>query len=59
MSKLLTFEETVDLLNTSESTLRFWVSRGTAPDSFKLGRRRMFRLEDVEAWIQKHAEATA
>lgn len=59
MSKLLTLEETAELLNRPPNTLRYWVARGEAPPSFKLGRRRMFRLEDVEAWIDSHAEATA
>ena len=59
MSKLLTLSETAELINRPPATLRYWVSRGEAPPSFRLGKRRMFKLEDVEAWIAEHAEATA
>lgn len=59
MSKLLTLDEAAELINRPPATLRYWVTRGEAPKSFKVGRRRMFRLEDVEAWIDSHAEATA
>lgn len=59
MSKLLTLEEAAAMLGRPASTLRYWVNQRTAPPSFKLGRRRMFRVEDVEAWIDEHAEASA
>lgn len=59
MSKLLTLSETAELINRSPETLRYWVSRGEAPPSFRIGKRRMFKVEDVEAWIEEHAEATA
>lgn len=33
------------------STWRYWASVGEGPASFKMGRRRMWRLETVMAWI--------
>lgn len=59
MSKLLTLDEAAELINRPPATLRYWVTRGEAPPSFKLGRRRMFPQDGVEAWIAAHAEATA
>ena len=59
MGKLLTLDEAAELINRPPATLRYWVSRGEAPPSFKLGRRRMFDQEKLEAWIAEHAEATA
>jgi predicted DNA-binding transcriptional regulator AlpA len=59
MGKLLTLEQTAEMINRPESTLRYWVLQDMAPKSFKLGRRRMFREEDVVAWIDEKAEASA
>ena len=33
------------------NTLRYYRQRGEGPRSFKLGRRVMYAVEDVEAWI--------
>ena len=52
MGKLLKLNEAAEVMNVSENTLRYWVNQDTAPKSFKLGRRRMFREEDVEAFVQ-------
>lgn len=52
MGKLLKLAEAAEVMNVSENTLRYWVNQKTAPKSFKLGRRRMFREEDVEAFVQ-------
>lgn len=53
VSKLLTLAETAAALNAPEQTLRYWVKIGEGPPSFKLGRRRMFREEDIEAWLNQ------
>jgi hypothetical protein len=34
------------------ATLRFWRHKGTGPKSFKVGRRLMYREEDVAAWLE-------
>jgi excisionase family DNA binding protein len=59
MGKLLTVEEAAAMINRPVATLRYWVLQDTAPKSFKVGRRRMFRESDVEAWIDEKAEASA
>jgi excisionase family DNA binding protein len=57
MSKLLTLAEAAERLHTPEPTLRYWVTRGEAPPSFKLGRRRMFRADALEAWLSERENA--
>lgn len=59
MSNLLTLAATAAFLGRPEETLRRWVKEGTAPPSFKLGRRRMFRQEDVETWIREQMAKSA
>lgn len=53
MGKLMTIGEVADRLNVSEATLRYLVNEKRAPQSLKVGRRRMFRPEDVEAYIEQ------
>ncbi len=52
MPNILTLDEAAELTRTSANTLRFWRHQGTGPHSFKLGRRVMYREEDVVAWMQ-------
>jgi predicted DNA-binding transcriptional regulator AlpA len=53
MPKILTLEEVAEITRTSPNTLRFWRSQGTTgPRSFRIGKRVMYREEDVLAWIQ-------
>lgn len=40
-----------------EATLRWYRHVGSGPPSFKLGRRVMYREEDVLAWIEAQYEA--
>jgi len=49
--QLLTVPETAELLNKSEAQLRWMIHQDTAPQSALLGGRRMFRLADVEAFV--------
>jgi len=51
---LLTISETADLVRAPVATLRYWRHRGTGPRSFRLGRRVLYRRDDVDAWIQRH-----
>ena len=52
MTQLLTLEETADRIRRSPSQLRWLIAAGKAPKSGLLGGRRMFRVEDVDAWIE-------
>lgn len=38
------------------STVHTWLYKGTAPQSIKLGKRRLFKLSDVVAWEKQHVE---
>lgn len=42
MQQLETVKQAADRIGIPEATLRFYIYKGTAPRSFKLGGRRMF-----------------
>lgn len=50
---LLTVKETAELLRKSDAQLRWMIHTGTAPKSALIGGRRMFRLSDIEAYIEE------
>ena len=49
--ELLTITETADLLRAPVATLRYWRHLGTGPRSFRLGRRVLYRSDDLRSWI--------
>ncbi|MCZ2807552.1 helix-turn-helix domain-containing protein [Modestobacter sp. VKM Ac-2983] len=56
--ELLTVTEAADPLRAPVATLRYWRHLGTGPRSFRLGRRVLYRTDDLHAWIaQQHAQA--
>ena len=50
---LLTVKETAEMLRKSEAQMRWMIHTGTAPKSAMIGGRRMFRLSDVEKYIEE------
>ena len=50
-TELLTIGEAAELLRTPVATLRYWRHRNTGPRSFRLGRRVLYRRDDLHAWI--------
>jgi excisionase family DNA binding protein len=48
---LLTIPEAAELLRAPVATLRYWRHLGTGPRSFRLGRRVLYRREDLLSWI--------
>lgn len=56
MSDLLTLADVTERYPIPAGTLRYWRHCGTGPKSFKLGRRVMYRKEDVDAWIEAQYE---
>lgn len=48
---LVGIAEAADRIGTPVGTLRYWIRLGIAPPSVKMGRRRVFREEDIDAWI--------
>lgn len=51
MTEYMTTEEVAEHLRTSASTVHYWHHKGIGPESFKLGRRRLYARKDVEAWV--------
>lgn len=51
MGQFLTTEEVAELLRTSPETVRYWRHVGKGPEAFKVGRRVLYALEDVERFI--------
>ncbi|MBA3251476.1 MAG: helix-turn-helix domain-containing protein [Geodermatophilaceae bacterium] len=50
-TQLLTLPEAAARLRTPVATLRYWRHLGIGPDSFRLGRRVMYRRADVDRWV--------
>ncbi|MCU1613655.1 MAG: binding domain protein excisionase family [Frankiales bacterium] len=48
---LLTITEATELLRAPIATLRYWRHLGTGPRSFRLGRRVLYRRDDLHSWI--------
>jgi excisionase family DNA binding protein len=60
MAKYLTTAEVAELLRAPVETVRYWRHVGKGPASFKAGRRVLYELADVEAFItQAKARAIA
>lgn len=50
--ELLTVDQLADALGYAPKTIRNWVARRSIP-FVKVGRRTMFRLESISAWLKK------
>lgn len=59
LGQFLTTDEVADVLRTPPETLRWWRHVGSGPRSFKVGRRVLYALEDVEAYIAEARRASA
>lgn len=57
--KLMTAAEVAAEYGWPLATLRYWVQQGSAPRSARIGRRRMFRRDDVEQWIADQFDGAA
>jgi DNA-binding transcriptional MerR regulator len=51
MVQYMTTAEVADLIRTPIETVRYWRHIGKGPKSFKVGRRVLYAIEDVEAFI--------
>ncbi len=56
-SELLTIAEAAQLLRAPVATLRYWRHLGTGPTSFRLGRRVLYRRDDLRTWIDARQDA--
>ncbi len=50
--ELLTITEAAELLRAPVATLRYGRHLGTGPRSFRLGRRVLYRSDDLRSWIE-------
>jgi hypothetical protein len=50
-TKLLTITEAAEIARAPVATLRYWRHLGIGPRSFRLGRRVVYRADDLHAWI--------
>ena len=53
MTRFMTTAELADTARTPVETVRYWRHIGKGPKSFKVGRRVLYAVEDVEAWLEK------
>ncbi|GAA2184683.1 hypothetical protein GCM10009785_33580 [Brooklawnia cerclae] len=58
-AKLLTTPEVAEQIRVPEATLRYWRHMGLGPRSAKLGRRVVYREDDVLAWLDAKFEGDA
>ena len=57
--ELLTITEAAELLRAPVATLRYWRHLGTGPRSFRLGRRVLYRRDDLQAWVEQQSGRSA
>lgn len=55
--RYLTTAEVAELLRTSAETVRFWRHVGKGPKNFKIGRRVLYAVEDVDSFIDEARRA--
>jgi excisionase family DNA binding protein len=58
LPELMTIGEVAEYLGVPVSTIHFWRGRKQGPPAFKVGRRLMFRADDVAAWLDERAAST-
>lgn len=59
MTKYLTTAEVAETLRAPVETVRYWRHLGKGPKSFKIGRRVLYAVEDVEAFIAEARQVVA
>ncbi len=53
---IVTLSEAAAITRTSPATLRWWRQTGAGPKSFKIGRRVMYKLEDLDRFLREAYE---
>ncbi|MBE7190389.1 helix-turn-helix domain-containing protein [Jatrophihabitans endophyticus] len=54
--ELLTITEAAHIVRAPVATLRYWRHLGTGPRSFRLGRRILYRHDDLVSWINEQRD---
>jgi excisionase family DNA binding protein len=55
---LFAISEAAELLRAPVATLRYWRHLGSGPHSFRLGRRVLYRRDDLHAWIDAQRDGS-
>ena len=55
-AELLTLAEAAAVLRTPVATLCYWRHLGVGPDGFRLGRRVVYRREDINRWLTEQQQ---
>ncbi len=55
-AQLLTLAEVAAVLRTPVATLRYWRHLGVGPEGFRLGRRVMYRREEIDRWLAQQQQ---
>ncbi len=55
---LLTQKHLSNLINVSERTLERWRVEGSGPVFVKAGRKCLYRVEDINAWLEANRRAS-
>jgi len=56
-TNLLTTDEVALMTRAPVSTVRYWRFLGTGPRSFRVGRRVLYRAEEVSRWLVEKEQA--
>ncbi len=59
MATYMTTEEVAELVRAPVESVRYWRHIGKGPKSFKVGRRVLYALEDVEAFLAEARQGGA
>lgn len=59
MSDFINTIEVAAMLRTTPETVRYWRHMGTGPKSFKIGRRVLYNMSDVDEWMRAKGASTA
>lgn len=57
LRKLLTRTEVSAEYGWPEATLAYWHHKGIGPRSARIGRRRLYRREDIDVWVTAQFDA--
>ncbi|GAA3089534.1 putative DNA-binding transcriptional regulator AlpA [Kribbella aluminosa] len=57
--RFMTTAEVAEVCRTPAETVRFWRHVNKGPKSFKVGRRVLYAVEDVEAWLAEARQAAS
>ena len=59
MGHLMTTEDVAQFLRVPVNTIYAWRSRDVGPPAIKVGRHLRWRREDVQRWLDEHADEPA